>query len=195
MHNPALPLLGLLLALFLIGPATAQDYKVGDRLGKTPDNAKAGSFRTLEWDDLMPSDWNPMKFIQDLKLDTLQDSDPRAMEAMEKLKAKWNAAPANPALNGARIRIAGFVVPLEWSEKAMTEFLLVPYFGACVHVPPPPANQIIHVTTAKPYKSRGYMDAVWVSGVLSTGFSKTEMGDSVYRLKASRVEHYTEPRR
>lgn len=187
-----------LLACCLIGlvgysHAAPPDYKVGERLAAPA--AKSGTTRTIDWDDLMPKDWDPMKLIDSLKLDKLKDSDPRAQEAMDKLKAMWSAAPANTELNGANIRIAGFAVPLEWNKQEAKEFLLVPYFGACVHVPPPPANQIIHVTAATPYKSKGYMDAVWVTGKVSVSMVKTAMGDSVYRLQASKVEAYKEPKK
>ena len=172
----------------------AADYKVGDRLAP----ARAGqptSYREVSWDDLLPKSWDPMKVITELNLGKLKDSDPKAMEAMEKLKRMWNDAPANPAMNGQAIRIAGFLVPLEWGKRELKEFLLVPYFGACIHVPPPPANQIIHVITDKPIKSKEGMDAVWVSGVLELAVSRTDMGDSGYRLKAVKVAPYKDTRK
>ena len=64
------------------------------------------------------------------------------------------------------MRIPGFVVPLEDSKDGLKEFLLVPYFGACIHSPPPPANQIIHVLPEHAGQGRASMDTVWVSGML-----------------------------
>jgi hypothetical protein len=142
---------------------------------------------------LLPKGWDPMKEINSLKLDKLKDSDPRAIEAVEKLKAMWNNAPSNDDIAGKAIRIPGFMVPLEYGKKELTEFLLVPYFGACIHVPPPPANQIIHVIPRQPVKMKTYMDAVWVEGVIELAISKTDMGDSGYRLRAVKVEPYVEP--
>ncbi len=55
------------------------------------------------------------------------------------------APPEIAALNGRRVQIAGFLVPLEDDASAVSEFLLVPYFGACIHLPPPPPNQMIYV--------------------------------------------------
>ena len=182
-------LLGLLCAASL---AYAADYKVGDRLAPAAAD-KATAYKEVSWDDLLPKDWDPMKAINELKLDKLKDSDPRAVEAMEKLKRMWNDAPSNPAINGHPIRIAGFMVPLEWGKHEVKEFLLVPYFGACIHVPPPPANQIIHVIADKPFKSKDGMDAVWVSGIIELAASKTDMGDSGYRLRAKKIEAYKEP--
>lgn len=73
-------------------------------------------------------------------------------------------------LNGQHVRIPGYLLPLEVSrDNKVTEFLLVPYVGACIHVPPPPPNQIVHIKTAakKGYKSKGLYEPVWVTGVIS----------------------------
>lgn len=179
------------LALCLAGIAgTAAAYQVGDRLGAEQPAPAAEGIRTVSWDDLVPKKWDPTKAIEALKLDTLQDSDPRATQAMKKIKELWNTAPPNRAIVGKAIRIPGFIVPLEYTGKRIKEFLLVPYFGACVHVPPPPANQIIAVTPAKPVKLDKGMDAVWVEGILEAASRRTDMGESGYRLRASKVEPY-----
>ena len=88
------------------------------------------------------------------------------------------------------MRIPGFVVPIERRGKLIHEFLLVPYFGACIHTPPPPANQIIHVFPAKPLSNLVAMDPVWVSGAIETWRSKTSMGSAGYRLNADLVVPY-----
>lgn len=93
-------------------------------------------------------------------------------------------------MNGARIRIAGFIVPLEQTHHQITEFLLVPFFGGCIHVPPPPPNQIIHVTPEKPVENEQTMSAVWISGVLEAISSDTNMGNTSFRMKAKMVEPY-----
>ncbi|MGC2456760.1 MAG: DUF3299 domain-containing protein [Gallionellaceae bacterium] len=166
------------------------DYKVGDRLQQHAAAAKS-AFKLITWDDLMPKDWDPMTDFKKLDFSKLKDSDPRAQEALQNLREAWNKAPIEPSMDGARIRIPGFIVPLEVAQHQITEFLLVPYFGACIHVPPPPANQIIHVFPAKPLK-KGLqsMDAVWISGMLETVPSDTDMGSASYRMKAEVVEAY-----
>ena len=72
-------------------------------------------------------------------------------------------------LNGQRVRIPGYLLPLEVSATKVTEFLLVPYIGACIHVPPPPPNQIIYVKIGqnKSYKSKNLYEPVWVTGVIA----------------------------
>jgi hypothetical protein len=168
------------------------DYKVGDRLHQHSSAAKS-AFKLITWDDLMPKDWDPMTDFKKLDYSKLQDSDPRAIDALQKLREAWNKAPIEPSMDGVRIRIPGFIVPLEVAQHQITEFLLVPYFGACIHVPPPPANQIIHVFPQKPLK-KGLqsMDAVWISGKLETIPSDTDMGSASYRMKAEVVETYKE---
>jgi hypothetical protein len=170
--------------------ADKSDYKVGDRLPQKPPSAPGG-YKELMWDALMPSNWNPAKEFQELDLANLSDSDPRAMKALEQLRSALDNAPVVSALNGTRVRIAGFTVPLESARGQISEFLLVPYFGACIHTPPPPANQIIHVTPVKPYKTEQAIEAVWVSGTLETVRSETGLGNAGYRLKAEVIAPYT----
>ncbi|HEY0822024.1 MAG TPA: DUF3299 domain-containing protein, partial [Rhizobacter sp.] len=79
--------------------------------------------------------------------------------------------------------------------EGLKEFLLVPYFGACIHSPPPPANQIVHVVSAKPVKGFATMDTVWVTGTLSLARQSSEMGVSGYRLAAGSVTRYVAPAR
>jgi uncharacterized protein len=181
-----------LLSLSMPGIAVAAEksgYKIGDRL---PQAAAPGStaYREMQWDALAPANWNPAREFEALNLGSLSDSDPRAIQALEKLRAAMDNAPIVPALNGARVRIAGFMVPLDGVKGQITEFLLVPYFGACIHTPPPPANQIIHVVPAKPYKIEQGMDAVWINGVLETTRAETGMGNAGYRMKADLVTPY-----
>lgn len=171
-------------------PRAQSDYKIGDRLPAAPTPVSPQSFRTIGWDDLIPPDWNPMEVFKGLNLDRMQDSDPRTMEALERMQAESSAAPANPKMKGAAIRIPGFMVPLDNGGAKVREFLLVPYFGACIHTPPPPANQIIHVVPQKPLDEARTMDAVWVSGILEIARTDSWMGNSGYRMRAVRVEPY-----
>ena len=176
--------------------ATAADkapYRIGERLPQGGAPVAAAAYKDTMWDALVPADWNPGKELANLNLDTLNDADPRAMKALEQMRNAWNNAPIVAALNGSRIRIPGFIVPLENQRGQITEFLLVPYFGACIHTPPPPSNQIIHVLPVKPLQNEQTMDAVWVSGILETIRSDTGMGMAGYRMKAEAVVPYRRP--
>jgi hypothetical protein len=169
-------------------------YQLGERLPQAKSGAASTArFREIKWNDLIPPDWDPRKLFKDIDMRMLDDSDPRAMRALEKLREVWSNAPPRSDLNGVRIRVPGFVVPLERKGDQITEFLLVPYFGACIHTPPPPSNQIIHVFSSKPIKDTATMDTVWASGVLEVARSETGMGNASYRLRAEIVAPYRDP--
>lgn len=88
--------------------------------------------------------------------------------------------------NGKSIRIPGYAVPLEFDGEKVIEFLLVPYFGACIHVPPPPANQIIHVRYEPGIDGFDYEKPYWVEGTLATGAEHADAGfDIGYRIAAA----------
>lgn len=154
------------------------------------------AFREAHWDELVPKGWDPYKELRAEKnTGALIDGTPQAMDRMRKLREIWDQAPTNAALDGQAIKLPGYVVPLEESKDGLKEFLLVPYFGACIHSPPPPANQIVHVVAAKPVKGFVSMDVVWVSGVMKTARQDSAMGVSGYRLDASLVARYVAPAR
>ena len=153
-----------------------------------------GPTRTIGWEQLIPAGWDPYKDLKALNLDGLQDNDPKADEALKKMRKMWDNAPINPLLLGERVRLPGYVVPLEDLANGIKEFLLVPYFGACVHSPPPPANQIVHVLLDKPAKNLRLMDVVWVSGPLSATKTDSHMGVASYRIDAKAVTPYSEKR-
>ena len=157
-----------------------------------PPGPVVNGFTTISWDVLVPADWDPFKDFKGVDLATLNDGDPRAQAMLKRMREAFDNAPTNPALVGQKVRIPGFVVPLESSNDGVTEFLLVPYFGACVHSPPPPANQVIHVQPQKPAQNLRSMDAVWITGVLKTEKTDSYMGAANYRIEAQSVLPYQE---
>lgn len=160
-----------------------------------PPVATAEPWPELKWEALVPKGWDPSKEFKDLDFSKLQDSDPRAMAALDRLKKLWDDAPAEPALNGRRIRIAGFALPLERQGDKVTEFLIVPYFGACIHTPPPPANQIIHARSARPLTGVKIMTPLWTYGTLAVQRGETQWGVAGYRLTVDKIAPYMEPGR
>lgn len=141
--------------------------------------------QTLDWQDLMPPGWDPMAALKQANINPRQISEGSAEEAefIRKMRRIWDSAPVRHELQGSRVRLPGYVVPLEFSSRGIREFLLVPYFGACIHSPPPPANQIVLVSLPKaaPLQS---MDAIWVWGTLGIQQRNTEWGISGYHLQA-----------
>ena len=150
-------------------------------------------FREIAWADLVPKGWNPAKEFKDLNFDSLRDGDPRANAMLKKMREILNNAPTNAEFNGTAVKIPGYLVPLEESKGEIREFLLVPYFGACIHTPPPPANQIIHVKMTESLKDMRSMSAIWVSGTIRTFISDTAMGVSGYRMEGLVVTPYRAP--
>ena len=97
----------------------------------------------------------------------------------------------NPELLGKRILLPGFIVPITFNEeREVTEFFLVPFFGACIHVPPPPPNQIVHVIYDSGFKLESMYDAYYILGELSSQVVRHELADSAYSLNAEHLELY-----
>ncbi|WP_017328008.1 DUF3299 domain-containing protein [Synechococcus sp. PCC 7336] len=104
-------------------------------------------------------------------------------------------------LNTLNVKIPGYALPLEYSDdNRVTEFLLVPYVGACIHVPPPPPNQIVHVQSERGIEINSLFEPVWVSGRLTTQQTEQDLSfvdgaasiDVGYALEANLIEAYTE---
>lgn len=174
--------------------ATSQDKT------ETPEQVKADTHLTtaeknrpmeLTWEALMPKDWQIDDLIDEYNTSTMEDDAPQAQLIMDKIKHALKDSPVVQDYNGKTVRLPGYIVPLEMDTKEITEFLLVPYFGACIHVPPPPANQTVHVITDEKHAYRGELfDTVWVTGTLSVEKSSSELGDAGYRIDARQVEPY-----
>lgn len=106
----------------------------------------------------------------------------------------------NTELDGKRIRLAGYLLPLDLSGMETRDFLLVPYVGACIHVPPPPKNQIIYAQTVKPikYNMNDLFKPTWAVGQLSTESLSKELylGDGSadinigYKMVVDSTEEY-----
>jgi uncharacterized protein len=97
----------------------------------------------------------------------------------------------NGKLDGRVVRMPGFIVPLEVdSSGKVIEFFLVPYFGACIHVPPPPPNQMLYVTLREGVSLESMYAAYWVTGRIAAHTERTALGAAAYSLSATRVEDY-----
>lgn len=146
----------------------------------------------IDWNMLIPDGFNPNAILAKYgDIDGLADDDPRVPQIMAELKAVMDAAPIEPSLDGRRVKLPGFVVPLEGDGDKIREFLLVPYFGACIHVPPPPSNQVVYVKVPKAdAKIRKAFDTVWVVGTLSAKPFSHELGEAGYQIEADQVLPY-----
>ncbi|MBB3398685.1 MULTISPECIES: DUF3299 domain-containing protein [unclassified Rhizobium] len=101
-------------------------------------------------------------------------------------------------LDGKRVAIAGYLLPLDFNPKGTSEFLLVPYVGACIHVPPPPPNQVIYVRSSSPYGSTDLFEGVLITGTMKVQSAKKDLSfidgssevDSGYVLEGEKIEPY-----
>jgi uncharacterized protein len=197
MRRGVMRLAAFLLAC-VIAPAALADnpaeLRVGKKVESTAVKPPAGVV-DIEWDELMPKGWRAPQALEGVDLASLSDSDPRARALLDKLRQDQDKAPIVKALDGKRVRIAGFVVPLERNDNGVREFLLVPYFEACIHTPPPPANQIVHVLTETPFPPEKAIFPVWVTGTLKAVAAVTAEGTAGYRIADAQVEEYPWRRR
>jgi len=185
--------LGIVVAVSLMAllpiSKTAIDFRT---VGAWSHAARSATFRDTRWYELGPDDWDPYKATLELRRigESYRDDDPRAVALLKKVRDIWDNAPTNPLLDGKAIRIPGYVVPLEHGKSGMTEFLLVPYYGACIHSPPPPSNQILRALAPDGIQRLHTMDNVWVSGRLKVSRTDSSMGPSGYSLQVDAIEPY-----
>ena len=154
----------------------------------------------LKWDQLVPPapPKPPKPFFANRPVDIGKLGGPDDGSPPPPLpEGRWMSTPARQSttpvpvvreLNGKRVHIGGYIVPLDFDATRITEFLLVPFVGACIHVPPPPANQIIYVKAEQGFDVRGSFDPVWVTGELTVEEVFTGLAETGYRLKAEKVE-------
>ena len=159
-------------------------------------------FETIEWPDLMPPEvlailLNPPEYIAEIEDGSAEDQISSQMKSAvnqseeDAYQKALVSTDVNENLDGAMIRIPGFVVPLEFDEEqTISQFFLVPYFGACLHMPPPPPNQIILVNAPKGIQMSALYDPFWIEGQLSTSFQENDMATSAYAMQLKRIEPY-----
>ena len=170
------------------GSVLSQDYQIKFK----PENPE--EIMALNWEDLMSQadlaailDAPPVSHDGYGWDDKFSQSSP-AEDAFQRAMQSFDV---NPELLGKRILLPGFIVPTAYNEeREVTEFFLVPFFGACIHVPPPPPNQIIHVTYELGLQLDSMYDAYYILGALSSEVVRHELADSASSLQAEHVELY-----
>lgn len=135
----------------------------------------------LDWEDLLPQDTSSVPKI--LRGVVQHGNAPLSSQQPTSagVRSDWD---------GKLVRLPGYIVPIDYSGTGIIAFILVPYVGACVHVPPPPENQLVLVTTDRPYESDGLFEAVQVTGVFGAASATTQLAQIGYALSADKVEPY-----
>jgi hypothetical protein len=144
--------------------------------------AAARSAKQIGWAELIPKGVPPAEIISEGTLDAINDIWRPVFDK--------NASRFVAALNGTKVRMPGFMLPLQTSGSGVTEFILVPYAGACIHVPPPPPNQLVFVTTKRPWNAQAMFEPVWVTGTIRIDPISTNLADIGYSMGAELIELY-----
>ena len=147
-----------------------------------PRVAHGATATEITWDDLLPPGIAYPEIIGEGEMDIVADTWNPVYDE--------NAVKLNEALDGKRVRLPGYIIPLVMDATGVTDFLLVPYVGACIHVPPPPPNQLVFVTAQPPWPSDKLWDAVWVTGQMSTKLQSTDLGQTGYEIRSDLMEIY-----
>ncbi len=170
------------------------------------------AYKEIEWVSLIPKAdldilLNPPKSIMAIPDGSAKDTlaDPLASSIEDAIAASktvptpeeqaYYAALKSTKINlelvNQSIRIPGFIVPVEYNDdQVITEFFLVPYFGACIHTPPPPPNQIIYVKYDKGLVLDALYNPFWIEGRLLTEIVENDLATSAYSLQADGVKPY-----
>ena len=176
---------------------TGETDKVGSKV------LPASAFKTIEWIDLMPKDdleaiLNPPDYIAEIEDGSIEDQiDSEIGTSITTPEDRYQQALVSKRvvdeMDGKAIRIPGFIVPLEFNDKQdVTQFFLVPFFGACIHLPPPPPNQIIFVEYPEGLELNSPYTPFWISGIVKTSLTENDVAISAYSIKTQYVEVYTE---
>ncbi len=177
--------LGLLMAVLAMPSfainAPSEDRSPAIRPVPTP---KSQISREVAWERLLPkNERDHFSMIAPPPLHDYLSGDVAASQS--------GSVAVNPELEGAAIKLPGFIVPLTFTQAGLvSEFFLVPYAGACIHVPPPPPNQMVFVKLDKAMELTALYDAYWVTGTLHTLARDSRFGAAAYSMNASKVWPY-----
>ncbi len=165
------------------------------------DDSIRSQYEELSWIDLKPKAETESE--QDPEFQSLEIVDDWYNDSYSSLtgvnRSYSGAAPQGYSLgvvselNETNIRVPGFIVPVQFEPgNLVTEFFLVPYFGACIHKPPPPANQTIYVRSEKPIEVESIYDPVWIMGVVKTEQVSNDIALAAYTMDFHYIEEFVE---
>lgn len=174
-----------------------------DQIEPKLDASEKGEYQTVEWVELMPEEdlealLNPPEYLYDIADGSIEDQIASNIQnAYENQNGRYEQALISTdiveAMDGKAIRIPGFVVPVEFDQnQQVLSFFLVPFFGACIHSPPPPPNQIIYVESDAGFKLGSLYEPIWVSGKLTAEMFEDQLATSAYSLKMELIEAFDE---
>ena len=120
--------------------------------------------------------------------DAYQEVDWLQLRELDLVTGKIPAALAK--LDGQPVKVPGFVVPLEDDDQGLSEFLLVPSPQACIHVPPPPPNQMVMVRMSSGQAPKRSWGPVWIRGRLYISTTDSQYGKISYKIRGDSAAKY-----
>ncbi len=162
---------------------------------------KSDAYEEIEWQDLIPKEdlealMNPPEYLDEIEDGSSEDvlDDKLKMQSDDEDDAYQRALTSTKIIaeyNQRKIRLPGFIVPLDFDDhQVITTFLLVPFFGACIHLPPPPPNQIIFATYEPGLSLDDLSDAFFVEGTIFTEIKESDLATSAYSMTIDRILPY-----
>lgn len=151
----------------------------------------------ITWSDLIPEGHEPEKLLEKYekdieRLNNLPEDSEEGLEIIERIQAELDASPMNTKLNQKTVKLEGYIAPLDIKDGLVSRFLLVPYFGACIHVPPPPLNQtvLVEALPKQGIPMHRVENAFIVTGTLLVKEGKTDIGNAGYHIIDAKTELY-----
>ena len=146
----------------------------------------------IGWEDLMPpGEEEILTQLYQQQMISLYSAAPIEEGSADDIAIQIGTFNTVSEMNEKKVRLPGYTVPFDFGTNAeITEFLLVPYYGACLHAPPPPPNQTIFAITDEPIKIKDLAQAIWLEGTIYTQTQESELADAAYTIKVDNVTLY-----
>lgn len=172
------------------GMAAANAFAVSHGVAKGAAASGSDLLGLPDEDGFSDLDWTKMVPPGDFK--ALENAPPVLHVGNQRMKQIGTLHTVD-ALNGAKVRMSGYVVPLESDNIGnMVEFFFVPFYGACIHVPPPPPNMLVHVRLAHGIPTPSLYDPLTLKGVLHTQVTENALAASAYAMDDGALETYSD---
>lgn len=176
-------------AEYNIDPLAHWRAQIEDARRKTVPAPPKGT-RELHWNALSPTGWNPGQILQRLGVRRLSDGDPRAKDVEAEIQKEWDQAPTVPIGDETAVRMTGYPTMLSPGEGLAKTILLVPYRGACIHRPSPPANQMVMVSFKQGIPRNMDTTAIWITGRLHVLAAPSPYGRVAYTMTDATWQKY-----
>ena len=200
--QPIRPILSLVLALaglgllaptaraeFPIDPMAHWRAQIEDARRKSVPPPPRG-VREMHWNTLSPAGWNPGQILQRLGVMKVSDGEPDARRIEAEIQREWDKAPTVALTDDKPVRMTGYPVLLDDGDGLARTILLVPYRGACIHRPSPPANQMVKVSFKKGIPRNMDTTSIWVTGKIVALASPTPYGRVAYTMPEAQWQKY-----